>query len=207
MQVLLSSFTPSEMWARYCALLKCSVLFWATRIWRNAYCPQSMWSPLHALVLFCRSILTLICVCRCESCGAVFHSECKVKAVPCPRCVRKELQKKQKSFWRRLNMDENFEESCNMFELSYQNTWVPQGSGEPEESLFPSCQLKQSLSLARQKSFLQNNIWSSSAMNSSCQSNHKALSALDYQWLNCILHWSSAASSHAKHGLLEMLYV
>uniref|UniRef100_A0A8C9L2P9 Pleckstrin homology domain containing M3 n=1 Tax=Pavo cristatus TaxID=9049 RepID=A0A8C9L2P9_PAVCR len=59
---------------------------------------------------------------RCESCGAVFHSECKVKAVPCPRCVRKELQKKQKSFWRRLNMDENFEESCNMFELSYQNT-------------------------------------------------------------------------------------
>ncbi|XP_062475776.1 pleckstrin homology domain-containing family M member 3 isoform X4 [Pezoporus occidentalis] len=59
---------------------------------------------------------------RCESCGAVFHSECKVKAVPCPRCVRKELQKKQKSFWRRLNMDENFEESYNMFELSYQNT-------------------------------------------------------------------------------------
>ncbi|NXN44148.1 PKHM3 protein, partial [Rhinoptilus africanus] len=59
---------------------------------------------------------------RCESCGAVFHSECKEKAVPCPRCVRKELQKKQKSFWRRLNMDENFEESCNMFELSYQNT-------------------------------------------------------------------------------------
>ncbi|XP_051479319.1 pleckstrin homology domain-containing family M member 3 isoform X3 [Apus apus] len=59
---------------------------------------------------------------RCESCGAVFHSECKVKAVPCPRCVRKELQKKQKSFWRQLNMDENFEESCNMFELSYQNT-------------------------------------------------------------------------------------
>ncbi|KAF2987447.1 hypothetical protein EK904_002486 [Melospiza melodia maxima] len=58
----------------------------------------------------------------CESCGAVFHSECKVKAVPCPRCVRKELQKKQKSFWRQLNMDENFEESCNMFELSYQNT-------------------------------------------------------------------------------------
>ncbi|NWX88602.1 PKHM3 protein, partial [Nothoprocta pentlandii] len=59
---------------------------------------------------------------RCESCGAVFHTECKVKALPCPRCVRKELQKKQKSFWRRLNMDENFEESYNMFELSYQNT-------------------------------------------------------------------------------------
>ncbi|XP_039351358.1 pleckstrin homology domain-containing family M member 3 [Mauremys reevesii] len=59
---------------------------------------------------------------RCESCGAVFHSECKVKSVPCPRCVRKELQKKQKSFWRRLNMDESLEESCTMFELSYQHT-------------------------------------------------------------------------------------
>ncbi|XP_042316382.1 pleckstrin homology domain-containing family M member 3 [Sceloporus undulatus] len=59
---------------------------------------------------------------RCESCGAVFHSECKVKAVPCPRCVRRELQMKQKSFWRRLNMDESLEEACNMFELSYQNT-------------------------------------------------------------------------------------
>ncbi|XP_032620923.1 pleckstrin homology domain-containing family M member 3 [Chelonoidis abingdonii] len=59
---------------------------------------------------------------RCESCGAVFHSECKEKSVPCPRCVRKELQKKQKSFWRRLNMDESLEESCTMFELSYQNT-------------------------------------------------------------------------------------
>ncbi|XP_022356035.1 pleckstrin homology domain-containing family M member 3 [Enhydra lutris kenyoni] len=59
---------------------------------------------------------------RCESCGAVFHSECKEKSVPCPRCVRRELQKKQKSFWRRLNMDESLEEACNMFELSYQNT-------------------------------------------------------------------------------------
>ncbi|XP_028924769.1 pleckstrin homology domain-containing family M member 3 [Ornithorhynchus anatinus] len=59
---------------------------------------------------------------RCESCGAVFHAECKVKSVPCPRCVRRELQKKQKSFWRRLNMDDAFEESCNMFELSYANT-------------------------------------------------------------------------------------
>lgn len=29
---------------------------------------------------------------------------------------------KQKSFWRRLNMDESLEEACNMFELSYQNT-------------------------------------------------------------------------------------
>ncbi|KAM5326860.1 pleckstrin homology domain-containing family M member 3 isoform 1-T3 [Glossophaga mutica] len=59
---------------------------------------------------------------RCESCGAVFHSECKEKSVPCPRCVRRELQKKQKSFWQRLNMDESLEEACNMFELSYQNT-------------------------------------------------------------------------------------
>nr|XP_045003326.1 pleckstrin homology domain-containing family M member 3 isoform X1 [Jaculus jaculus]XP_045003327.1 pleckstrin homology domain-containing family M member 3 isoform X1 [Jaculus jaculus] len=59
---------------------------------------------------------------RCESCGAVFHSECKEKSVPCPRCVRKELQKKQKSFWRQLNVDESLEEACTMFELSYQNT-------------------------------------------------------------------------------------
>ncbi|XP_025297793.3 pleckstrin homology domain-containing family M member 3 isoform X1 [Canis lupus baileyi] len=59
---------------------------------------------------------------RCESCGAVFHAECKEKSVPCPRCVRRELQKKQKSFWRRLNVDESLEEACNMFELSYQNT-------------------------------------------------------------------------------------
>ncbi|XP_004458201.1 pleckstrin homology domain-containing family M member 3 isoform X1 [Dasypus novemcinctus] len=59
---------------------------------------------------------------RCENCGAVFHSECKEKSVPCPRCVRRELQKKQKSFWRRLNMDESLEEACNLFELSFQNT-------------------------------------------------------------------------------------
>ncbi|KAM4626471.1 pleckstrin homology domain-containing family M member 3 isoform 2-T2 [Discoglossus pictus] len=59
---------------------------------------------------------------RCENCGAVFHSECKVKTVPCPRCVRKELQKKQKSFWKRLNVDDSLDESCNMFELSYQST-------------------------------------------------------------------------------------
>ncbi|XP_006759495.1 PREDICTED: pleckstrin homology domain-containing family M member 3 isoform X1 [Myotis davidii] len=59
---------------------------------------------------------------RCGSCGAVFHSECKEKSVPCPRCVRRELQKKQKSFWRRLNVDESLEEACSMFELSYPNT-------------------------------------------------------------------------------------
>lgn len=59
---------------------------------------------------------------RCENCGAVFHTDCKVKTVPCPRCVRKELQKKQKSFWKRLNVDDSLEESCSMFELSYQST-------------------------------------------------------------------------------------
>ncbi|KAM3917331.1 pleckstrin homology domain-containing family M member 3 [Leptodactylus fuscus] len=59
---------------------------------------------------------------RCENCGAVFHSDCKVKTVPCPRCVRKELQKKQKSFWKRLNVDDSWDESCSMFELSYQGT-------------------------------------------------------------------------------------
>nr|XP_033801150.1 pleckstrin homology domain-containing family M member 3 isoform X2 [Geotrypetes seraphini] len=59
---------------------------------------------------------------RCECCGAVFHAECKVKTVPCPKCVRKELQKKQKSFWRRLNVDDSLDESCSMFDLSYQNT-------------------------------------------------------------------------------------
>ncbi|XP_063788740.1 pleckstrin homology domain-containing family M member 3 [Pseudophryne corroboree] len=59
---------------------------------------------------------------RCENCGAVFHTDCKVRSVPCPRCVRKELQKKQKSFWKRLNVDDSLEESCNLFELSYQST-------------------------------------------------------------------------------------
>nr|XP_056717481.1 pleckstrin homology domain-containing family M member 3 [Euleptes europaea] len=59
---------------------------------------------------------------RCESCGAIFHSECKVKSVPCPRCVRRELQMKQKSFWQRLNLDESLGEACNVFELSYPNT-------------------------------------------------------------------------------------
>ncbi|KAM4697590.1 pleckstrin homology domain-containing family M member 3 [Rhinophrynus dorsalis] len=59
---------------------------------------------------------------RCENCGAVFHSDCKVKTVPCPRCVRKELQKKQKSFWKRLNVDDSLDESCSMFDLSYQGT-------------------------------------------------------------------------------------
>ncbi|CAL9689849.1 unnamed protein product [Knipowitschia caucasica] len=31
---------------------------------------------------------------RCSVCGAVFHTECRVKAQPCPRCVRRELHKR-----------------------------------------------------------------------------------------------------------------
>lgn len=77
-------------------------------------------APLTSTLL----IISMVGSCRCESCGAVFHAECKEKSVPCPRCVRRELQMKQKSFWRRLNMDESLEEACNMFELSYQNTWL-----------------------------------------------------------------------------------
>lgn len=59
---------------------------------------------------------------RCDSCGAVFHPECRERSVPCPRCVRRELQKKQKSFWRRLDVDEGLEEAGSLFELSYPNT-------------------------------------------------------------------------------------
>ncbi|KAK1797745.1 hypothetical protein P4O66_008098 [Electrophorus voltai] len=40
---------------------------------------------------------------RCEGCGAVFHAECRLRAQPCPRCVRRELHKKPSSFWRRHN--------------------------------------------------------------------------------------------------------
>ncbi|XP_033843468.1 pleckstrin homology domain-containing family M member 3 isoform X1 [Periophthalmus magnuspinnatus] len=37
---------------------------------------------------------------RCDSCGAVFHTECRLKAQPCPRCVRRELHhKRPSSFW------------------------------------------------------------------------------------------------------------
>ncbi|XP_052004540.1 pleckstrin homology domain-containing family M member 3-like [Xyrauchen texanus] len=38
---------------------------------------------------------------RCEGCGAVFHAACRMRAQPCPRCVRRELHKKPASFWRR----------------------------------------------------------------------------------------------------------
>nr|XP_061799153.1 pleckstrin homology domain-containing family M member 3 [Nerophis lumbriciformis] len=38
---------------------------------------------------------------RCSGCGAVFHSECRQKCQPCPRCVRRELHHVQRpsSFW------------------------------------------------------------------------------------------------------------
>lgn len=86
---------------------------------RNKRCPGGPPGLLCPAVL---PTVPMLGSCRCESCGAVFHSECKEKSVPCPRCVRRELQKKQKSFWRQLNVDESLEEACTMFELSYQNT-------------------------------------------------------------------------------------
>ncbi|XP_036427629.1 pleckstrin homology domain-containing family M member 3 [Colossoma macropomum] len=55
---------------------------------------------------------------RCEGCGAVFHAECRMRAQPCPRCVRRELHKKPPSFWKRHNHCENADDdllSC--FEL------------------------------------------------------------------------------------------
>uniref|UniRef100_A0A3Q4BVL8 Uncharacterized protein n=1 Tax=Mola mola TaxID=94237 RepID=A0A3Q4BVL8_MOLML len=37
---------------------------------------------------------------RCGGCGAVFHAECRQKAQPCPRCVRRELHHtRPSSFW------------------------------------------------------------------------------------------------------------
>ncbi|KAL7866189.1 hypothetical protein SRHO_G00114360 [Serrasalmus rhombeus] len=55
---------------------------------------------------------------RCEGCGAVFHAECRMRAQPCPRCVRRELHKKPSSFWKKHNHCENADDdllSC--FEL------------------------------------------------------------------------------------------
>ncbi|TRY91863.1 hypothetical protein DNTS_027205 [Danionella cerebrum] len=55
---------------------------------------------------------------RCESCGAVFHSECRTRAQPCPRCVRKELHKKPASFWKRHGpSDSPDDELLDCFEL------------------------------------------------------------------------------------------
>ncbi|XP_041662969.1 pleckstrin homology domain-containing family M member 3 isoform X1 [Cheilinus undulatus] len=54
---------------------------------------------------------------RCEGCGAVFHTECRQKAQPCPRCVRRELHhKRPSSFW---SPDDD---SPGCFHLPYQDT-------------------------------------------------------------------------------------
>jgi len=57
--------------------------------------------------------------CRCAGCGAVFHTECRQKAQPCPRCVRRELHHmRPSSFW---SPDDNDGPGC--FHLPYQDTW------------------------------------------------------------------------------------
>ncbi|TMS06177.1 Pleckstrin homology domain-containing family M member 3 [Larimichthys crocea] len=53
---------------------------------------------------------------RCDGCGAVFHTECRQKAQPCPRCVRRELHKRPSSFW---SPDDD---SPDCFHLPYQDT-------------------------------------------------------------------------------------
>ncbi|KAE8299682.1 Pleckstrin-like proteiny domain-containing family M member 3 [Larimichthys crocea] len=53
---------------------------------------------------------------RCDGCGAVFHAECRQKAQPCPRCVRRELHKRPSSFW---SPDDD---SPDCFHLPYQDT-------------------------------------------------------------------------------------
>ncbi|CAG5865865.1 pleckstrin homology domain-containing family M member 3 isoform 1-T5 [Menidia menidia] len=54
---------------------------------------------------------------RCDGCGAVFHTECRQKAQPCPRCVRRELHHKRPcSFW---SPDDD---SPGGFHLPYQDT-------------------------------------------------------------------------------------
>ncbi|XP_068602815.1 pleckstrin homology domain-containing family M member 3 [Brachionichthys hirsutus] len=54
---------------------------------------------------------------RCDICGAVFHAECRQKAQPCPRCVRRELHhKRPSSFW---SPDDD---SPGCFHLPYQDT-------------------------------------------------------------------------------------
>ncbi|XP_034430153.1 pleckstrin homology domain-containing family M member 3 [Hippoglossus hippoglossus] len=54
---------------------------------------------------------------RCDGCGAVFHTECRQKAQPCPRCVRRELHhKRPSSFW---SPDDD---SPGCFHVPYQDT-------------------------------------------------------------------------------------
>lgn len=67
-----------------------------------------------------RKLMTDSCadVCRCDGCGAVFHAECRQKAQPCPRCVRRELHHtRPSSFW---SPDDD---SPGCFYLPYQDTW------------------------------------------------------------------------------------
>ncbi|XP_023682406.1 pleckstrin homology domain-containing family M member 3 isoform X2 [Paramormyrops kingsleyae] len=60
---------------------------------------------------------------RCEGCGAVFHTECRMRAQPCPRCVRRELHKKPSSFWRSMGpWDDPANDPYNCFELPFQDT-------------------------------------------------------------------------------------
>ncbi|MBN3318647.1 PKHM3 protein, partial [Atractosteus spatula] len=61
---------------------------------------------------------------RCEACGAVFHVECRSRARPCPRCVRRELHKKPPSFWRKREAEESGAggDSFGCFELPFQDT-------------------------------------------------------------------------------------
>lgn len=59
-----------------------------------------------------------LCVCRCGGCGAVFHAECRQKAQPCPRCVRRELHHtRPSSFW---SPDDD---SPGCFHLPYHDNW------------------------------------------------------------------------------------
>uniref|UniRef100_A0A4W5R762 Phorbol-ester/DAG-type domain-containing protein n=1 Tax=Hucho hucho TaxID=62062 RepID=A0A4W5R762_9TELE len=54
---------------------------------------------------------------RCDVCGAVFHTECRQKAQPCPRCVRRELyHTRPSSFW---SPDDH---SPGCFTMPYQDT-------------------------------------------------------------------------------------
>uniref|UniRef100_A0A8C6WZI2 Pleckstrin homology domain containing, family M, member 3 n=1 Tax=Neogobius melanostomus TaxID=47308 RepID=A0A8C6WZI2_9GOBI len=56
---------------------------------------------------------------RCDGCGAVFHSECRQKAQPCPRCVRRELHhKRPSSFW--STDDDDDQPGC--YHLPFQDT-------------------------------------------------------------------------------------
>ncbi|KAJ8255231.1 hypothetical protein GJAV_G00202570 [Gymnothorax javanicus] len=59
---------------------------------------------------------------RCEGCGAVFHSECRMRAQPCPRCVRRELHQRPSSFWRSADGDSPTDDDSCSFQLPYQDT-------------------------------------------------------------------------------------